>query len=391
MSLLVIGGIFREAFSSDANQSRLHLAGSGLYAAIAAARLGAEVTLIAPVGTEDCEAAAALAGEVRIEAHFITTPGASGLFAYERRNGLDLFRGYRPAEAEFAEDDVPELAAGFDQVLLFGHPQWDPCASPRVAVLTTGAHLLFDRQGWLSRTRSSAAAAALPAAERLTLANFGERIDEFGLAAAMNLDMPPSSGFHAAIVKDGRWGAHLLESGGHRELAAFATKIEGDLGSGDVFAGALAAALDRGEDLCGAARAAAAAAAVAIAEPDPLPGADFAAHVAMTLARGDLLPVLAPAARAATPIVIEHPDGPLGHYFAESLLSDLRAEGFATVTTAPINAAGPRLRADAATLPLLGSDGPIGLSEIAAWLASQLSTSSSACQSHPPLRALPQD
>lgn len=376
MSLLVIGGIFREAFSSDANQSRLHLAGSGLYAAIAAARLGTAVTLIAPIGTEDCEAAAALAGEVRIEAHFITTPGPSGLFAYERRNGLDLFRGYRPAEAELAEDDVPELAAGFDRILLFGHPQWDPCASPRVAALTTGTQLLFDRQGWLSRTRSSAAAADLPAAEHLTLANFGERIDELGLAAAMNLDMPPPTGFHAAIVKDGRWGSHLLEPGGHRGLAAFATEVEGDLGSGDVFAGALAAALDCGEDLRGAARTAAAAAAVAIAEPDLLPGPDFASRVAMTLARGPLLPVLAPAARASASIVIEHPDCPLGHYFAEGLESDLRAEGFATITTASINGAGLRLRVDAATLPLLGPDGPIDLTEIATWLASQLSTSS---------------
>lgn len=374
MSLLVIGGVFREAFRSHANQSRLRLAGSGLYAAVAAARLGSTVSLVAPIGTEDCRAAATLADEAGIEAHFISTSGAGGVFAYERRNGRDLFRGYRPAEAEFAEHDIPELTASFDRVLLFGHPQWDPCASRRIAALTAGAHLLFDRQGWLSRTRSSVAAADLPAAERLTLANFGERVDELGLPAAMNLDTPPPSGFHASIIKDGRWGSHLLESEGHRELAAFATEVEGDLGSGDIFAGALAAALERGVDLCCAARTAAAAAAVAIAEPNPLPGADFASRVAIALSRGDPLPVLAPAARASASIVIEYPDGPLGQYFADDIESALRAEGFASITTAPLSGVEPRLSVDAVTLPLLGPDGPICLTEVTAWLASQLTS-----------------
>lgn len=376
MSLLVVGGIFREVFSSSASQKQLNLGGSGLYAAIAAARLGANVTLLAPIGAEDRDVAEALAGEAKIKPHFITTPGASGLFAYERRNGLDVFRGYRPAEAELGEGDVPELAAGFDGVLVFGHPQWNPCASPRVAALTTGSRLFFDRQGWLSRTRSSAAAADLPAIERFALANFGERSDELGLAAAINLDAPPPSGFHAAIVKDGRWGSHLLELDGHRELAAFATEVEGDLGSGDVFAGALAASLDRGEDLNAAARIAAAAAAVAIAEPDRLPGVDFASRVATVVAHGDLLPILPPAAREVAPIFIEHPGGPLGKYFAENLEAALRAEGFTTITIAPTNGAEPRLRVDAATLPLVGPDGPIGFTEIAAWLGSQLSSSS---------------
>ncbi len=376
MSLLVIGGIFREVFSSASNQPRLHLAGSGLYAAIAAARLGAKVTLLAPIGTEDCEAAVVLTDEARIEAHFISTPGASGQFAYEHNNGLDLFRGYRPAEAELSEDEVPELATDFDQVLLFGHPQWDPCSSPRVAALTTGARLLFDRQGWLSRTRSSAAAAELPAVERVALANFGERIDELGLGPAMNLETPPPSGFRAAIVKDGRWGSHLLEIASHHELAAFATEVVGDLGSGDVFAGVLAASLDRGEDLNSAIRSAAAAAAVAIAEPDRLPGVDFASRVETTIARGDLLPILPPTTRAVAPIVLEHPAGSLGRYFAEGFESALQAEGFATITIAPINGAGPRLRVDAATLPLLGPDGPIGLTEITAWLGAQLSIAS---------------
>lgn len=43
---------------------------------------------------------------------------------------------------------------------------------------TTASTLIWDRQGWLSRTRDARAATALEAPRRILLANAGEAIDE---------------------------------------------------------------------------------------------------------------------------------------------------------------------------------------------------------------------
>jgi sugar/nucleoside kinase (ribokinase family) len=145
MSLLVFGGLFREIILTGTDEREVRFAGSALYAATAAARLGATVTMLAPVGSEDAELAESLAAEADIKVELLITPGASGTFGYERRNGLLLACGYRPADSRV---DI-EMSDHLDQpevLLFFGHPEYDPVQSHVLGELASSRPLLFDRQ-----------------------------------------------------------------------------------------------------------------------------------------------------------------------------------------------------------------------------------------------------
>ncbi len=352
MSLLVFGGLFREVILSEQGGREVRFAGSALYAAAAAARLGAAVTMFAPVGSEDSELAEDLASEAGINAKLIVAPGASGTFAYERRSGLLVARGYRPADSRCPLElsgvpDQPEI------VLFFGHPEYDPSQSAELSEFASGRLLLFDRQGWMSATPSLAAALRIPASRRIALANAGELGEELG--GVPDLRELPLNGFDALIAKDGRWGVHLLAQSGRISVPAYRVDASSELGSGDVFAGALAADLLNGVSESLAIQTANAAAAVAVSSPGTLPGQDFATRVSRLYEVDDARAVISPEVRARAEIYLDSPRGLAGDFLLEQLGDDLRAQGFAP-SPGDRTVGRPRIRVADQVLELEGSD-----------------------------------
>lgn len=289
--VLVAGGVFREVLvaedlrADEGLQRQVRMGGSGLYGAVAAARLGASVTLVAPVGRDDADLVETLCREAGVASALLVTPGASGTFAMARAAGAQPRPQYRPADGRVgAGDDVRSLHAAL--VLAFGHPEWDPLRSPIVANAVRDATLVWDPQGWLSRTPEAERVGGLPAHQRLVVAN-AEEVERWVAR------LP--AGFEAAIVKDGPWGVHCYERD-RRVVAipAYDVEVRQTVGSGDVFAGCLAAGLALGLELAAACARAAAGAAAWIASDASLPGPEFSAEVA----------TIAPAARRA-PVVPE--------------------------------------------------------------------------------------
>lgn len=303
------------------------MAGSALYAAGAASQLGAKTSILAPLGSEDRDLAMALTEEAGIAAHLLESPGASATFAYETRGERRVARGYRPASSRPAVGELPDLGERPSVVLIFGHPEWDPCTSEPLRDLTVGSTLLFDRQGWMSATPRATDAFSLPAALRISLTNAGE-LDEEGSGKTVPWESLPLNGFDASVVKDGPWGTHLFEAGRRLSFPAHTINPIDEIGSGDVFAGSLAASLAAGDLLESGCPRAVAAAAVSISTSEPLPNADFSERVAELEADPKLRPPLPPSARAQAALVIEHPEGPLGESFAQTLRARLFEYGF---------------------------------------------------------------
>jgi hypothetical protein len=273
--LLVTGGIFREIVLEEdpAPTREVRLAGSGLYAAYAAARLGAEVTLIAPVGEEDQDLAHKICEDAEIEARLLTTAGASGTFVVERRAGARPRPQYRPGGENAPK--VEGVSCDVDGALVFGHPEWDPLGDPGISRLADGRTLVFDGQGWLSRTPQ------LPAsyARNGTLVEVcnAEEILAHGQADPhVAFDRLPEPGTSVAVIKDGPWGVSMYGTGqGPVSIPAYVGDVRQTVGSGDVFAGAFAAALSQGQKLDASCELAARAAAAWIFGDEPLPGRHF--------------------------------------------------------------------------------------------------------------------
>ena len=352
MRLLVIGGLFREVIIDGQGKREVRFAGSALYAASAASRLGASVTMIAPVGSEDLELAQKLAEEMGIDAKLTVGTGASGTFGYERRGGLLLSRGYRPSDSR-PELDFPDLPAAPNLSLLFGHPEHDPTESAALSDLVSGGTLLFDRQGWMSATPTLDSALRIPAKAHIALANMGELTEEFGYVP--DPGTAPPDGWKMLIAKDGRWGVHLLSTSSPLTLPAYCVDAVDELGSGDVFAGAFAAAILNGmsDDL--AARTANAAAAASVSTSGSLVDEDFVTRIDQLLELGEARMAVPPLRRAAVEISIDAPPGFAGDVVLESLTQNLRREGFAP-SLADRTAAVPTVCVDGQIFELTDSD-----------------------------------
>lgn len=258
--VVVAGGVFREVFIAQGQTSQ-RLGGSGLTAAIAASRLGAQTALVTTVGADDADEAVAALREAGVETDWISIePGASGIFLFEDIVDASAPRPlFRPAESVPVEPQgIPEAAVK----LAFGMPQADPLSWLGDS---DQAMLIWDRQGWLSRSRSSEDARHRPEHRRVFVANWGEFLDEFGpgLAAEM-LAGAGVPGFETTIVKAGPWGVTVVDSGAPRGIPAFYVESSNAISSGDTFAGALAASLAAGQGPDEAALQGAAAAAVAL-------------------------------------------------------------------------------------------------------------------------------
>jgi ribokinase len=271
VKLLVTGGIFVEELGG-----RRRIGGSGLTAALTAARMGAEVSLASWVGRDEAEEALALLDDAAVD-----------------RLGVHILDGltttYKIVDPGDLAAPVPRLVQGVvpsgppvalpsaGVVLCFGTPGFDVVRRGWIDRPSENATLLFDRQGAQSQILGVAMAATLRARRRITLTNVHEAVSE---TRAINLEgairhLPPE-GFESAVVKAGPWGVTVFESD-RREVAigAHPVQVGNTIGSGDVFAGALGARLVAGDDLASGAGVAAAAAAVWVTGTYNQPPRDF--------------------------------------------------------------------------------------------------------------------
>jgi len=258
LDLIVVGGIFREVIERKTAVPEVRLGGSALTAAIAAARMGVSVAVSSFVGVEDEEAARGLLVHAGVQPELVIAPGASGTFVYPAGGDDEQPRPlYRPAET--SPVSLPELPSA-RTLLLFGMPDFDPPRDASAAEVARSAEvLLWDRQGWLSRTRDASAAAKLQARRRILLTNADEAVDEAILDPETGTITVPS-GYGAGVFKDGRRGVFVLEaSGGTTQIPAYPIEVQSSVGSGDIFAGVFAAEVASGTSLPNAARLASAA------------------------------------------------------------------------------------------------------------------------------------
>ena len=279
--VLVVGGVFREVLDAD-TAPRLRYGGSGLTSAIAAARIGANVALAAAVGAEDFDAVAARLEESGVTtSSLVVTEGASGTFLFPSlADAAHPWPLYRPAEA--APQAAPTVPTA-DVILCFGVPDLDPLADGWLEGARPST-LLWDRQGWLSRARDASGALAVAAGRHVYVANLAEAADDIGYNGG-RVTGPPA-GFAAALIKDGPKGVRVVEDNAWTHVPAATVSTAHTVGSGDVFAGAAAAALAGGANLSDAARIGCAAAAISLRRGDNLLRAadgDVAAKLARTL------------------------------------------------------------------------------------------------------------
>jgi sugar/nucleoside kinase (ribokinase family) len=274
VDVLVVGGTFREVIERQRAEPNARLAGSGLTAAVAAARMGATVAFASFVGEEDEDAARTLLTHAGVRPELIVAAGASGTFVYpaddDDTNPQPL---YRPAETSPVE--LPPLGPA-TSLLLFGMPDFDTPRSAAVIAAAQGAQVvLWDRQGWLSRTRDASAASKLESSKRLLLANVDEAMDERIIDPDSGAVTLPA-GFDAAVLKDGRRGVLVVDARGNRtEIPAYLVEVSSNVGSGDIFAGVLAAEVSTGAQLEDAARLAAAGASAMLRTGDTLAPPDL--------------------------------------------------------------------------------------------------------------------
>lgn len=267
MNLLVIGGVFREVLNGDTNP-KLRFGGSGLTASIAAARFGATVALASYVGVEDEEI---VRSELQIagvdDSAVLSVPGASGTFVFPtQQDSNHPWPMYRPAES--LPGEVPKVPRA-DIVLAFGIPDCDPVRMGWLGEEGSFATLIWDRQGWLSRTRGPEAILGVAAARRVYLASEMEALEDAGVSSLCDAVLvQPPRGFSVSIVKRGDAGVVVVEGeeGDSRATAvpAFYVDASSTIGTGDVFAGAFAACLAAGEPVVTAARYGCAAASISL-------------------------------------------------------------------------------------------------------------------------------
>jgi hypothetical protein len=256
--VLVCGGLFVEQLGD-----RRRLGGSALTASLAAARVGAEVSLASWVGRGAADQAFALLDQAGVDRlGVVVVDGETTTFRIAEPGGMGppaptLLQGAVPTGGR------PALPwAGV--TVCFGTPGYDVISEGWLDRVCFGGLLVFDRQGGHSRVLGAEMAATVPAARRILLANVHEVNSghaHTGVSAAL-ATLPPE-GFEAAVVKAGRWGTTVLRRDtADVTLGAHRVDVASLIGSGDVFAGVLGARLAEGLDLSAAAVDAGAAAAV---------------------------------------------------------------------------------------------------------------------------------
>lgn len=273
VDVLVVGGTFREVIEQPIAPPDVRLGGSAVIAAVAAARMGVSVAVSTFVGAEDEDAVRTLLSHAGVEADIVLLPGASGTFVYPvgsvDTNPRPL---YRPAEA--SPGSLPPLRPAA-ALLIFGMPDFDP---PRdlavIAAARRARTVVWDRQGWLSRTRDASPISDLQVPHCVLISNVDEAIDEGVVDQDTGkVKLPP--GFDAAILKDGKRGAMINQADRRIAIPAYPVDVPNNVGSGDIFAGVVVAEVSRGATLEQAASLAAAATSAVLATQDTLAPPDL--------------------------------------------------------------------------------------------------------------------
>ena len=198
----------------------------------------------------------------------ISLPGRSGIFEInDPRDEMKPRPMYRPADSTPNGTEITLPPARV--VLAFGFPDFDPIPWFRSSVRSDSV-LLWDHQGWLSRDVDVGVLAALPALQKVYLANLNEmRRDAGACSYAEALDIQPPPGFDLAVIKCGRWGT-LLAGDEEELIPAFHVEVVSAIGSGDVFDSALATYLAKKETMREAALKASASAALFVQRAENL-------------------------------------------------------------------------------------------------------------------------
>lgn len=163
---------------------------------------------------------------------------------------------YRPAEQlPSRAPEVPRARI----VIVFGVPDCDPVQMGWLGAGDSSATVIWDRQGWLSRARDAKAIVQLEARRRIYLANELESVEDADVDSFAEMEwIQPLDGFDVSVVKQGETGVVVYERDGDEVLTtpvpAFPVPAKSTIGSGDVFAGVLAARLARGETTVAAAK-----------------------------------------------------------------------------------------------------------------------------------------
>ena len=173
---------------------------------------------------------------------------------------------YRPAESVPVE--IPEIPV-VTMVLAFGIPDFDPLMEGWLTRLDRRVTIIWDKQGWLSRTRDAEEILRREALRRIYLANEDEAVED---AQASSFDeamtVQPASGFDVAVIKRREKGVVVIEESlgevSCTPVPAFPVNTSSTVGSGDVFAGAFAARLALGDSVVAAAKWGCAAAAISL-------------------------------------------------------------------------------------------------------------------------------
>lgn len=264
VDVLVVGGLFREIHEGVTRE--LRYAGSGLTAALTAARLGARVSIGGFIGDEDARTILSLLDADGIERESLQVlPGACGTFVFPQESDpAHPWPMYRPAES--TPFDIPRLPRDPSVVLTFGIPDFDPIRAGWLDNIEAGSVLIWDQQGWLSRARDASDVIRLRPMRKIELANEDEAAGRHGVGSlAEAVSREPTAGFTASVIKSGVAGVTVIERGvrSHR-VASYPVAARSSIGSGDVFAGAFSARLARHDSLVDAARWGCAAASVAM-------------------------------------------------------------------------------------------------------------------------------
>lgn len=266
--VLVVGGVFREVLTGDTKPT-VRYGGSGLVAAVAAARVGADVALASYVGDEDQAGVALELQAAGVDGTaLLSLPGASGTFVFPTKESPERpWPMYRPAEN--VPTSPPTSVVDAAVVLAFGIPDYDPIAAGWLGGVGATATIIWDKQGWLSRARDATAVLSLPNPVKVYLANEAEAMEDAGATSTEQaLASQPPEGFRLAVIKQGIRGVTVIkrsEEGLARSLvSSFPSTTRSSIGTGDIFAGVFAARLAKADRFEHAARWGCAAVAVAL-------------------------------------------------------------------------------------------------------------------------------
>ena len=267
-----------------------HAGGKGLNQAVAAARLGARVSMIGAVGSDD--AGAWLRGIVESEGieatAVVTADGPSGTALIEvDSSGMNRIVVIPGANGTLSPEHVAEAIRSMDDVAIVltqGEVPLDAIAAAMAAGRACGARTILNPAPVRDYPES------LLALVDFLVPNEHEAAHLSGLPTASLVDANEAAqhftgkGVPHAIITRGARGAVWMSPSGSGSVAAYRVSPVDTVAAGDAFCGGLAAALAAGESLADSLRWASAAGALATTIAGAVPSLPTRAEVEQLLA-----------------------------------------------------------------------------------------------------------